>query len=750
MKNGKRIAILSLLMGLALFTPLFSQEATTADGANQTHQSTTWPQEISGERGSIIIYQPQPESFIGNELKARAAMSFQLKEATEPTFGAIWFAAKVDTNSDTGVAIVRNLEVSQVRWPESTDAEQQRFSVAVEKAAEGHQFAISMAELSASLATAETQQKSLDQIKNDPPQIIFEEQLSILVSYDGAPTFSEIENSEYERALNTPVLVVRNTKTKTCYLGNGTLWYQSKDPLGPWASTTNPPSDLLEMLPEPEGEEEAAAPPTTFPEVITATEPTELISSDGEPNWTSLAGGDILYVQNTETPWLRELSTGNMYLLISGRWFRSKTKNGPWTFVRANELPESFKNIPPDSDIGGLRVSIAGTVEAQDAIYDAQIPQTAAIVRSEATLTVEYDGSPKFEEIPGTEVSYAVNTSTQVLLVSGQYYAVDNGVWFSSKAATGPWTVADKIPSEQIDEIPPSSPMYNTTYVKIYQSTPQVVYVGYTPGYMWSYSYYGAPIYGTGWYYPPYYGRYYYPRPITYGLHIGYNPWTGWNAGVSWSNGFFTMGIRFGGGYGGGYYPWRGCGGYYGGGYRGRPHRGNTNINIGSVNIGNNISAGNRNKVNNRVGINQPNRGGNNIYNRPENRSRNASSRVARNDFKQARPATSRENNVFVDKNGNIARNNKGKWETRSEGTWKPQTPTPSKTPARTPTQTPNRTPSPAITPSPRPRPQNQNMNRTAPSTFDRRSMDRAHQSRQRGMSREAARPRSGGATRRR
>jgi hypothetical protein len=681
-----------------------------------------WPQEITGDKGTITIYQPQPESLIGNQLKARAAMSFQLKDSSEPVFGAIWFTANVDTDVDSATAIVRDLEVSKVRWPDSKDSGEQRFTAMVENAAEGHQFEISMDELSASLATAETQAKSLENIKNDPPKIVFKRQLGVLVSYDGKPNFSAIDNSDYERALNTPVLVVRNTKSKTCYLSSGTLWYQAKDPLGPWSPTTNPPADLVKMLPAADG---AAAAPAKIPVIVTATEPTELISSDGEPDWTSLTGGNILYVKNTETPWLRELSTGNMYILLSGRWFRSKNETGPWTFVRADELPDSFKSIPPDSDIGGLRASVAGTEEAQDAIYDAQIPQTAAIKRSEASLSVEYDGSPKFEAIPGTTVSYAVNTAAQVLMVEGQYYAVDNGVWFSSKSATGPWLVADSIPKVEIDKIPPSSPVYNTTYVTIYESTPEVVYVGYTPGYMWSYPYYGVPIYGTGWYYPPYYGRYYYPRAPTWGLHVGYNPWTGWNVGVSWSNGFFTMGVVFGGGYHGGYYPGRCCG-YHGGGH----HGGNTIINTGDINIGNNVSVGNRNEISNRMGNDNNVRAGDrdNVYNRPENANRNADPKTARSDLKQARPAPDKANNVFADKNGNVARNNNGSWETRDQGSWKSQ---PSNA-ARRPTT-----------------PQPSNTNRSAPSSFDRGGMDQAYQSRQHGASRAAARPARGGGRRR-
>ena len=111
-----------------------------------------------------------------------------------------------------------------------------------------------------------------------------------------------------------------------------------------------------------------------------------------------------------------------------------------------------------------------------------------------------------------------------------------------------PWSVADKIPTDKIAAIPPSSPVYNTTYVTIYDSTPDVVHVGYTPGYMWSYPYLGVPVYGTGWYYPPYYGPYYYPRTPTWGMHVGYNPWTGWSFGVSWGGPFFSVGIAWGGG----------------------------------------------------------------------------------------------------------------------------------------------------------------------------------------------------------
>src|SRR5262249_35210391 len=281
------------------------------------------------------------------------------------------------------------------------------------------------------------------------------------------------------------------------------------------------------------------APP---PVIVTATEPTELVATDGPPRWKTTAGGKLLYVENTETPWIRETEGKDNYLLIAGRWFKSPSVQGPWTFARPDSLPASFQEIPPDSPIGGVRSSIALTVEAQDAILDLEIPQTTAVQRSQATFTAKYDGEPKFADIPGTSLAYATNTGSQVLRMTAvtgtTFYACDNAVWFRSNSAQGPWVVADSIPKAEFAKIPPSVPVYNVTYVQVYAATPDVVYVGYTPGYVGAYPYYGVPVYGTGWVYPPYVGAVYYPHPVTYGVAVSYNPYSGWGMGTTFATGF--------------------------------------------------------------------------------------------------------------------------------------------------------------------------------------------------------------------
>ena len=84
---------------------------------------------------------------------------------------------------------------------------------------------------------------------------------------------------------------------------------------------------------------------------------------------------------------------------------------------------------------------------------------------------------------------------------------------------------------EAIYEIPPSSPVYNVTYVRVYDTEPDAVWYGYTMGYLFGFLAWGTYVYGTGWSYPPYWYNWpdygypiYYPRPATWGLGAYYNP----------------------------------------------------------------------------------------------------------------------------------------------------------------------------------------------------------------------------------
>jgi len=622
-----------------------------ASGASS--EEAEWPKEITRPKATITIYQPQVERFEGNEIEMRAAVSVA-RGGGAPEFGAIWIEARVDSDRGERMAMLRDVKVPRVRFAEASESEQEQLSRIIEESVPASGLAISLDLLIPDmepLGRAEAEAR----LKHDPPQILYRSQPTILISLDGKPIYQEVERSGgVEKVVNTPFTLLRFERKLYLAAGGG-LWYRSDDLEGPWQAGVRPPAQASAL--EPKDAQVELGEGEKPPEVLVVTEPSELIVSDGAPRWTPVVGGDLLYLDNTDSDVFLEVSTQSYYVLLSGRWYRGQAmgERWEWEHVPNDELPNAFAEIPEDSTNGHVLPMVGGTTQAQDAVLDTTIPQTAAVERkSGPPLAVQYDGKPKFEKIEGIPAKYAVNTASAVFEAGKHYWACEQGVWYDAGSPTGPWQVAAEVP-EVLYRIPPSNPHYNVTYVKVYDATPEVVYVGYTPGYLGSYVYGGSVVYGTGWIYPPWYRRHYYPRYPTWGFNVSYNPWTGWGFGVSWRNGPFSFSFGFGGGWFGpvGYRPWGRP--YVGGGFRKTNIDIDRSINVGDVRIDRSRQADVRRNVNN-------------VYNRGDNKNRV----VQRPEAKPAvaRPA-GRPNDVLTDRAGNVYRRGEaGTWEARKDQNW--------------------------------------------------------------------------------
>ena len=164
-----------------------------------------------------------------------------------------------------------------------------------------------------------------------------------------------------------------------------------------------------------------------------------------------------------------------------------------------------------------VKASVPGTEQAQEAVVANSVPQTALVTRSAAKFAPHTTASRSSRRSKETALQYVVNASAPIVAVGSptEYFGVQNGVWFVSNSLTGPWLVATTVPAV-IYSIPASSPLHYVTYVKIYDSHPVEVVVGYTPGYTGGYVSGGCVVYGTGDHYPPWIGSYWYgPRTRT-------------------------------------------------------------------------------------------------------------------------------------------------------------------------------------------------------------------------------------------
>jgi hypothetical protein len=459
---------------------------------------------------------------------------------------------------------------------------------------------------------------------------------------------------------------VRDPASGTSYLSGAGIWYRADDALGPWTAIASPPLGVNAVVPpDTSSADQLQGSP---PRVVTATVPTELISIDGQPQYAPLVGDELLYVTNTESDVLRLVSSQSLYVLLAGRWFTARTPTGPWTFVRGDQLPSVFRQVPPDSPKGNILASVAGTDQAEDAVADAEIPQTSPIRRDNSDFQVLYDDVAQFEPIRGTGMKYAVNTDAEVIFADGRYYACAQGVWYVADDPNGPWRVSETRPIG-VDDIPPDCPVYDVRYVYIYGVTPSYIYFGYLPGYLGCYPYYGTVVYGTGYWYRPWHRHHhYYPRPWTWGFHARYNPWLGrWGFGYTYGSGFLRTGYRWrpGGHPGAAYTPPR----WYGpGGYR-RPLVGDDQTML-------------RTRRPSRSPVRPADTTPMNIYRRQLNVGR-IEQTATRLPLRPIAPVPvrvpNRPNNVFAGRNGKIyQRDDQGNWKVNEGRGWQP-TPIPNK-----------------------------------------------------------------------
>ena len=655
-----------------------------------------WPRTLQMGAGTLEIFQPQVEKFEGVTLAGRSAISWSEKEKA-PVFGVLWFTTTASIDRDARTATVESIRVDKVRFPNITREEERQLATILEAEVPKWVLTVGLDAVQASLAVSQAEKRSSEGLRSSPPRMLFSNEPAVLLLYAGKPVEQPIQGTSLRRAVNTPMFVVQDPATRRWYLSGGKFWYEAQAATGPFAPVAAPSPAVKQFFdahPPPaettgadparleaaKGYEEQKIPPA----ILVATEPSELFVFDGPPRYVPVGSdAELLYAENTQRDVLVLVSTSETFVLASGRWFKAKSLSGPWTFVRPDQLPSGFARLPPDSPVGPVRTFVAGTDEAADALADSQIPQTTA-VRRDQQLQVTYDGEPRFKAIEGTSLAFAVNTPTSVIRDAGSYWACEQAVWYVASSPSGPWTVSDRRPPD-IDQVPPSAPVYNTKYVYVYQSTPEIVYVGYLPGYTGMYPFFGTVVYGTGFTYPPYIGpSVYYPRPMTYGFNVFYNPWVGFGFGYGYGSPFYYSGMRFGPAYGPGWwgppgyrpYPPPYPGGWYRPppGYRppypGYGHRppppGGSRPPPGGYPPG----AGGRPPA-----ARPPGAGGwsNSIYARPENRARNAD----RTQPISSRPAplpTNRPNNVYADRKGNVYRQNEGgSWDRNTAQGWKQQ-----------------------------------------------------------------------------
>ncbi|MFO1395159.1 MAG: hypothetical protein U1F09_15510 [Steroidobacteraceae bacterium] len=527
--------------------PAFGQqsgEAEASAAAPQLGMPGSWPRQVPLSNGLALVYQPQVQSWQDDDLSFRAAVSVTINGQQDPVYGVVWAEAQTEVDQVSRTVILDSVQLDRANFPSMADGGAQVLADLRSFYASNAAPSVPLDFVQASLGASQTARPQGIAVDNTPPQIIVSQTPALLVPIHGNTAIRPVAGTSLNRVVNTRFLILQQGTKPPYYLHVYDGWMQAPSVDGPYTVAKNPPASLAAVATDLskqgvvdllDGGPNAKKKPTLAsgaPTIHVAHGPAELIVFKGKPDFTPIGTTTLLWATNTGSDVIVDSTANQYYVLLSGRWFRSAALTGPWSFVASNALPASFAQIPADSQAGVVLSAVAGTPQAEEAVIAAGIPQTAKVpVVNGPNFVPAIDGAPVMKPITGTTLSYVANSDIPIIQVSPDaWYAVKNGVWFTAPLSSGPWSVASSVPAA-IYAIPPSSPLYYVTYVKIYEATPDYVYTGYTPGYTGTVvTNDGTTVYGTGYWYDPWIGAEYYPVPLTWGIDAVpiYNPYVGY------------------------------------------------------------------------------------------------------------------------------------------------------------------------------------------------------------------------------
>lgn len=602
-KTGKSSVVTLVVGWMMLFAALVFPQTGTPSSRPGPPPDGAWPKNVSAGVWNITVYQPQVESWDGSLIHCRVALSVAAADPrpaggqTAPIpkvyYGVAWITARTVVDRVSRSAVFQAMRLDKAEFPMLPEQESD-FEHLIAERLPNFPRVISLDRLEADVSLSRSEMKLRHiPLNNDPPKFVFSQEPAVLVLVDGPPALRPVGEAPWQYVLNTRAGLLRRLSDGQFFLKLPGNWLSAKAIDGAWSQVPGDVSELEAILRQSmeirnqgqpvtngSGDPLSKLPKTVISKVFVSTVPAELIQSDGEPRKRNIPGTTLQEISNSPNQLFCESATGDWFVLLSGRWFRAKAMEGPWTYLASADLPQAFCNIPENDPKGAVLASVPGTPQAREAAIAASIPQMTRVQRSAVRLNVSIDGDPAYSPVSGTSLSFIANADCPVIKADdAEFYALKNGIWFQAVSPRGPWTVAERIPAA-IYDIPSNSPLHTATYVHVFDVSPEDVLIGYFPGYFGSYI---GPddlvVFGTGWFYDPWIGNQWFWRPWTwgYGAEIvtgangrwtwsatvvespyGTNPWwwNGWNTTGGFGDFWAPWWTGWSGGCWGGYCAW--------------------------------------------------------------------------------------------------------------------------------------------------------------------------------------------------
>ncbi len=489
-------------------SPDFGLSLATGDGATAPTAAATpsaarapvdeagWPRSFTATGVAFEVHEPQVQRWDGSVLVAYAAVVAHPDGQRQAAPGVVRIKANTVVDKAAGTVAVNDLTLTDASFPTARDRESAWLDL-LRNFAPRSVKRLSLAHLEASARQAQAIAQGAAAAQPATPRIIVARNPALLVPIDGDPRFVQLPGTRLQGARNTRVVLLKDTTGKL-YLRVYNGWLSATSLRGPWAIAEEPPgavsalqaarasgrANLLTGKPNSKTGKLPTLSKNNVPQIVVATQPAILVGVSGEPKFAPIPGTSLEYVTNTAAHIFRDTSNQRIYVLAGTRWFQGTAARGTFdlTPTTVDKLPADIARIPASGPKGAVApLAKAGGAPAAAPAAEPPLPAIVAAPRSKARFDVVINGDPQLQPIRGTELNYVANASAPIIQVDiNNWYGEQNGVWFKAPDATGPWSVTDQVPPE-IYQIPPSVPIYHAIHSRVFASTADTVYYGYTP-----------------------------------------------------------------------------------------------------------------------------------------------------------------------------------------------------------------------------------------------------------------------------
>ena len=324
----RRIAGLIVCAGL-----LCVRLACAAPDASPAPVADPWPRALSVAGADVLVYQPQINSWNGNQIDFRAALAIKPAGAANETYGVVFATARTQVDKVARRVTFDNLQITRRDFPTLAN-NGAAYAAELQKRLAGGLRTISLDRLEASLAASGIKPSPVG-VDNTPPRVIVSTTPAILVPVDGAPVLKPVaDHPRLQRVINTRALIVKDGFRDGYYLHVYDGWLVADTLDGPWAQAFLGPFsggelddaaaqlgktgavDLLDGGPNANPKPSLA---DGVPTIYAVTAPAELVVFKGQPDFVPIAGTQLLWATNTTNDALIDTTTNDYYLLLAGR-----------------------------------------------------------------------------------------------------------------------------------------------------------------------------------------------------------------------------------------------------------------------------------------------------------------------------------------------------------------------------------------------------------------------------------------------